>query len=149
MLFSSTNSLFDWYYPVKENKTVSSYFGYRDLLGKTNFHNGIDFPLKEGTSVFASNSGVVVYGGFNTSYGNCIIILHNNGYKSLYGHLSENFVVKNGDYIYAKQLIGFVGPKMLSNNILNGVTTGPHLHFSIFNNLGKHIDPFEVNLKNI
>lgn len=132
-------------YPTNTTN-ISSYFGYRELFGKQNFHNGIDFPVAKGNPVFATLSGTVIFSNFNSGYGNSIIILHDNNFKSLYSHLEENYIVKNGQYINAGQLIGYVGPKYLSNGNLNGWTTGPHLHFSIFNDKGIAIDPLTLNL---
>lgn len=136
------------YYPINSYNNISSYYGHRKFLGKDNFHNGVDFPAIEGKEVYAANYGTVIFAGFNNfGYGNHIIILHNNGLKSLYGHLDENFIVKLGQRIKAHQLIGYVGPKILSNGISNGNTTGCHLHFSIFDVNGKTIDPLTLNLK--
>lgn len=130
------------YYPVKNFTQISSTYGYRELYGRAQFHNGIDIPVPENTKVYSTLSGVVIFVGFdNSGYGNCVIILHNNGFKSLYGHLSENFILNLGDTVLTNQLIAFVGPKILSNGKFNGNTTGVHLHFSIFNSDGKSVDP--------
>lgn len=134
--------------PIKSN-LISSYFGYRDLYGKTNFHDGIDFPAPPNTNVYATQSGVVINSSFINGYGNTVTILHQNGTKSLYGHLSETFFVYNGQTVSQGQLIGKVGPKYLSDGRLNGFTTGPHLHFTVFNQDGKQIDPLSLNLQEI
>lgn len=141
-------SLKDEYYikPI-ESDYISSYFGYRDLNGKTNFHDGIDFPAIQNANVYATMSGIVKNASFLNGYGNTVIILHNNGTKALYGHLAENFMVYNGQTISQGDVIGMVGPKYLSNGRLNGYTTGPHLHFSIFNLEGKQINPLELDLR--
>lgn len=136
------------YYPTKNFTNISSYYGYRMLWDKQNFHNGIDFPMPEGSNVYSTLEGTVIYAGFNNvGYGNCIIILHNSGIKSLYGHMSETFIVKVGQVVNSHQLIGFVGPKILSSGKTNGNTTGCHLHFSIFDKGGKTVDPLKFNLK--
>ena len=114
-----------YYYPT-EYREVSSPYGYRILYGTNNFHDGIDFLAPQGSEV--------------KSY--TIIINHENGLKSLYGHLSEQFIVHNGQYVNANQIIGYVGPKILSNGISNGNTTGPHLHFTIFEN-DQTINPYK------
>lgn len=121
-------------YPTKYTD-ISSFYGYRILYGSQNFHNGIDFLAPEGSEIYASESGYIEYASFlESGYGNTIIICHDSNLKSLYCHVSEKFIVKVGDYVDKGDVIGYVGPKYLSNGMLNGNTTGPHLHFSIFEN---------------
>lgn len=128
-------------------KSISSYFGNRVLYGLSNFHNGVDFLAPENSPIYAVASGNVVFASFmQDGFGNTIIIDHNNGYKSMYCHTSENFIVKVGDYVSSNNLIGYVGPKYLSNGIQNGNTTGPHLHFSILYN-NTYIDPLTILLE--
>ena len=123
---------------------ISSYYGNRILYGNYNFHNGIDFLAPEGSEILATNSGYIEYASFlENGYGNTIIISHNSNLKSLYCHTSENYIVKVGDFVNKGDIIGFVGPKYLSNGNLNGNTTGPHLHFSIFKD-NTTIDPFSI-----
>lgn len=140
---SSYNS--NYYYPTDYYKYISSYFGYREIFGTSNFHTGVDFLAPEASPVRACRSGVVKYRGFLNGYGNCIIILHDNGYKSLYAHLSENFIINIGDYVNSNQIISNVGPYILSSGIKNGNTTGPHLHFELYNEKGDLIDPLSIN----
>lgn len=151
VLFSSNNtnkksysSTSDLFFPIFSHN-FSSYYGYRDLMGQRNFHDGLDIPAPSGTPIYATDDGVIINSSFIRGYGNCIIILHNDGKKSLYGHLSENFIVGNGTYVKKGQNIGYVGPKYLSNGLLNGYTTGTHLHFSIFLNTGKTTNPLDFN----
>lgn len=146
--FQNTSNSNTMYYPVKNYQNISSPFGYRELFGKQNFHNGIDFPVSQNTEVYSTLAGTIIYASFNNvGYGNCIIILHNNGLKSLYGHLSEKYIVKIGQEVFTHQLIGYVGPKILSNGKSNGNTTGCHLHFSLFNSDGKAVNPLDFKLK--
>lgn len=149
ILFSQPNINSATYtYPIKNNPIISSYYGNRELFGMNNFHNGIDIPASYGTPVYSINTGIVKYIGFDAKgYGNYIIILHENAFKSIYGHLTENIIVSLGDYVYSGQLISYVGPKILSSGKSNGNTTGPHLHFSVFNNYGKSIDPMTLKYK--
>lgn len=135
------------YFPIN-SRFFSSYYGYRELFGKRNFHDGVDIPATPGTNIYACNTGLIITACFLKGYGNSIIILHDNGNKSLYGHLSENYIVKNGDYVKKGKHIGYVGPKVLSNGVLNGYTTGPHLHFTIFLSNGKTIDPLTFEYEN-
>jgi murein DD-endopeptidase MepM/ murein hydrolase activator NlpD len=95
--------------------------------GKKHSFNGTDIAAPCGSEVYASQSGVVVESsdGWNGGYGNYIIIRHENGSYSLYGHLSLR-VVEIGDEVEKGELIGYVGN--------TGYTLGPtgcHLHFEI------------------
>ena len=77
----------------------------------------------EGSAVIASDTGTVVYSGWNDSgYGNLVAIDHNNGYKTIYAHLSQLFVTC-GQYVNSGTMIA------LSGN--TGKSTGGHLHFEI------------------
>lgn len=139
--FLKTNN--DFIYPTLYID-ISSNYGNRILYGNYNFHNGIDFLAPEGSEILATNSGYVEYGSFlENGYGNTIIISHTSNIKSLYCHTSENYIVNVGDFVSQGEVIGYVGPKYLSNGNLNGNTTGPHLHFSIFKN-NSTIDPLTI-----
>lgn len=131
--------------PIKTNYTLTSKYGYR-TLGSYHFHGGIDLAAKIGTPVYAISSGTVIYAGFYSSFGNCIIISYYNGYKSLYGHLSSDFNVRVGESVNSSTIVGSIGPKYLKNGRLNGMTTGPHLHYSLYKN-GKVIDPSIIKYK--
>lgn len=138
----------EYIYPIKHNNNISSYFGTRILYNKPNFHNGIDIPAVPGTGIYSLQSGIISYIGFDKNgYGNYIIIIHDNSYRSLYGHLSENMIVSIGDRIEAEHLIAYVGPKILSNGLSNGNTTGPHLHFTVYNSNNKTINPLDLEYK--
>lgn len=144
LFFSSSIVNNNLYFPIKNNKYyISSYFEYR-TLGTYHFHNGIDIPLVEGTPLYALSDGVVSAAQFISGYGHSIIVTYNNGYKSLYGHCSPNYIVSVGQTIKAKQKVAYVGPKYLSNGNLNGFTTGQHLHFTLYYN-NKVINPLSVD----
>lgn len=143
-IFSYDNN--SYYFP-SDYLTITSNYGYRQLWKNLNFHNGTDFGAPQNTNVYSISSGVVSYVGFYNGYGNTIIITHQNGMKSLYGHLGEKFLVSLGDKVTQHQLIGTVGPTILSNGIRNGNTTGPHLHLTIFNSSNSTIDPLTLNMK--
>ncbi|MDN4618474.1 M23 family metallopeptidase [Paenibacillus sp. PsM32] len=96
--------------------SVTSPFGQR--WGKT--HKGID--LVGSSSVMAADDGVVSYAGTMTGYGNVIIINHNNGYETLYGHLSQ-IDTSTGAIVEQGQHIGVMGN--------TGHSTGTHLHFEV------------------
>ena len=131
------------YFPIKKkNYYISSYFEYR-TLGNYHFHNGIDIPLIEGTPLYALSDGVVSNIVFISGYCHSVIIKYNNGYKSLYGHCSPNYIVSIGQTVKAKQKVAYVGPKYLSNGKLNGFTTGQHLHFTLYYK-NKLINPLSI-----
>jgi murein DD-endopeptidase MepM/ murein hydrolase activator NlpD len=89
-------------------------------------HRAIDIGAPIGSPVVASDSGYVMYAGWDTSgYGNLIIIDHRNGYRTLYAHLSA-FSVKTGDSVGRGARVGSVGS--------TGNSTGAHLHFEIRRN---------------
>lgn len=140
----NSNSNYDstFTYPT-DYISISSEYGYRKLYGVDNFHNGIDFLAPEESVIYASRCGIVEYASFlSGGYGNTIIISHSDSIKSLYCHVSENFIVSVGTYVNSGDIIGYVGPKYLSNGLLNGNTTGPHLHFSIFKD-NSTVNPLE------
>jgi len=148
LAFLSFNSNFSnsnlFYYPTNY-LTITSHYGNREIYGVKNFHNGTDFGAPKNSKVYSISSGVVTFVGFLNGYGNSVIIKHNNGITSLYGHLGEEFLVSTGDTVSSHEQIGYVGPKYLSNGILNGFTTGPHLHLTIFNSNNSTINPLSLN----
>jgi len=135
-----------YYFPT-DYLVITSEYGYRELWGNLNFHNGTDFGAPEGSNVYSISSGFVSYVGFYNGYGNTVIITHSKGIKSLYGHLDESFLVSVGDKISSHDLIGKVGPKILSSGIPNGNTTGPHLHLTIFNSSNSTINPIDLDMQ--
>ncbi|VFN00868.1 MAG: Peptidase family M23 [Candidatus Kentron sp. G] len=112
---------------------ISSPYGLRrdPLTGKKAFHDGIDFAGKVGTEIVAVASGIVVWSGERTGYGQMVEINHGKGYSTRYGHNSSNFV-KVGDTVRKGEPIATVGS--------TGRSTGPHVHFEVLRN-GKPINP--------
>jgi murein DD-endopeptidase MepM/ murein hydrolase activator NlpD len=99
-------------------------------------HFGVDFAGAEGTGVFATDAGTVVYSGWNDwGYGWLIIIDHGNGWQSLYAHLSQ-INVGCGVKVGQGDLIGLVG-------MTGGTSTGPHLHFELMNTTLGYVNPFD------
>ena len=147
IFFSSTTIDNKLYFPIhKKHYYITSYYGYR-TLGYYHFHNGIDVGEPNGTPLYALSDGVVSFTGYYGGYGNTVIIKYNNGYKSLYGHVASNYIVKVGQTVKAKELVAHVGPKYLKNGKLNGFTTGQHLHFTLYYQ-NKVINPLSVNYAN-
>lgn len=109
--------------PIKKYR-VTSKFGYRinPVTNIYGFHSGLDLAANEGTDIFAAYSGIVETAGSSDARGNYIILNHQNGVKTLYGHCSKLYV-KNGDTVKAGDKIAAVGS--------TGQATGPHLHFEI------------------
>jgi len=112
---------------------ISSPFGYRSnpFTGLRTYHSAMDIAIPLGTKVKATRAGTVADTGYNSVFGNYIILKHSNGYQSLYGHLST-IGVREGQSVDQGAVIG--------NSGNTGESTGPHLHFSIFQN-GKALDP--------
>ena len=121
-------------YPIQGRLT--SPFGYRSdpFTGAKSYHTGVDLAAPTGTPVKATLDGKVAETGYNRIFGNYVIITHDRGYQSLYGHLSAIYA-KRGQYITQGSSIGAVGN--------TGYSTGPHLHLSIYKN-GSLIDPLSV-----
>lgn len=112
-----------WYRPINDY-WVSDEFGYRvhPITGEWKLHSGIDLAAPIGIPIYATRSGVVTIATYHYTAGNYVKINHNDGYASVYMHMNY-FVVEEGDFVTAGQLIGYVGA--------TGGVTGPHLHFSI------------------
>ena len=109
-----------------EYKGITSKFGYRKhpTLGKREFHRGSDLRAKMRTPVHATADAIVEYGAFHkgSGYGRLIILDHNYGFKTYYGHLKK-ITVKPGDFVRKGDLIGYSGSSGMSN--------GPHLHYEV------------------
>lgn len=97
---------------------LSSYYGYR--WGR--LHSGIDLACHTGTPIYASDGGTVVTAGYYYGYGLTVIIDHQNGYRTLYGHCSALYV-HVGSKVYKGQHIAAVGN--------TGNSYGSHCHFEI------------------
>lgn len=98
-------------------------------------HLAIDIAAAGGAPVYAADSGVVVFAGWNSSgYGNVIMIDHLNGYHTLYAHLSS-INVSCGSNVIQGNIIGRAGS--------TGNSTGPHLHFEV-RYFGGFINPWTV-----
>jgi murein DD-endopeptidase MepM/ murein hydrolase activator NlpD len=111
--------------------TVKTLSGY-DYTPDTN-HWGIDIGGSLGNNVVASDSGVVVYSGWNDwGYGYVVVIDHGNGWQTLYAHL-DSIYAGCGVSVSQGVAIGALGT--------TGRSTGPHLHFEIMNASGVRVNP--------
>lgn len=108
----------------------SSPYGYR--WGR--LHAGIDLANDTGTVIRAARSGRVSYVGWYSGYGYTVMIEHDQGYVTLYGHLSD-YAVQKDQYVKGGQTIAYMGN--------TGNSTGPHLHFEVHQN-GVTINPYTV-----
>lgn len=124
---------FTW--PLGSN-LVTSEFGNRNAptAGATSNHQGLDINAHEGDPIWAADGGTVAAAGYNSGYGNYVLIDHGNGYSTLYAHLSTTNVTK-GQTVTQGETIGGAGH--------SGVATGDHLHLEIRQN-GQQIDPTSV-----
>lgn len=136
----NVGSTSSWGWPTNSGYTISSYFGYRlAVFGEGNFHSGLDIAgTGYGSPVYAVNNGNIVEKGYAYDMGNYIIVNHNNGYYSVYAHMS-GFAsgLKVGSVVSRGQTIGYVGS--------SGWATGPHLHLEIrtCQKWGCHINPLQ------
>jgi murein DD-endopeptidase MepM/ murein hydrolase activator NlpD len=97
------------------------------------FHPGIDIAAAEGSPVLATASGKVTFADYDSTYGLTVILEHENGVSTVYGHNSE-LLIEVGNEV----LVG--GRIALSGN--TGVSTAPHLHYEIREN-GKPVNPLK------
>jgi murein DD-endopeptidase MepM/ murein hydrolase activator NlpD len=86
------------------------------------FHTGLDIAASCGNPITAADSGIAhtYFSGYG--FGDHIIIVHGNGWDSVYGHMAA-FVVRDGQTVHRGQLIGYEGS--------TGNSTGCHLHFEV------------------
>lgn len=103
--------------------TLSSAFGWREhpVEGGSKFHYGVDLAAAEGTAITAFADGTVYATGESSTLGNYIMLRHEGGYVTLYGHCSR--VTATGGSVSMGDKIAEVGS--------TGLTTGPHLHFEL------------------
>lgn len=114
--------------------SVTSSFGHRENpFGGVDveIHRGMDISGPMGAPVKAVAKGKVTFAGVKGGFGNCIILNHQNGFETLYGHLSK-ILVRQGEQINIGQQIGNIGS--------TGRSTGPHLHYEVHRN-GEKMNP--------
>jgi murein DD-endopeptidase MepM/ murein hydrolase activator NlpD len=123
-----------------DSYVISSPFGWRihPITGVRTYHNGVDFAAPRNTPIYAADDGVVLFSGPASGFGNWIVIDHQNGYFTIYGHMyDDGLYVKEGDSVRKGEKIGGVGS--------NGGSTGNHLHFALADNFDgsnfNYVDP--------
>ncbi|MDQ5958038.1 MAG: hypothetical protein QG665_384, partial [Patescibacteria group bacterium] len=117
---------------VKKYASLPAYSGYyiRPMAGGTKTqgihgNNGVDLANKTGAELSAAAAGTVIVartGGWNGGYGNYVVISHDNGTQTLYGHMLD-VTVSAGQTVAQGQVVGHLGS--------SGNSTGPHIHFEI------------------
>ena len=112
--------------------SITSPFGNRvsPTTGASTYHQGVDLDTGTGWPVVAARAGIA-YTAYGSAAGNYVTIDHQDGFRSIYMHLS-GFSVSNGTIVSAGQQIGLTGS--------TGVSTGDHLHFGISLN-GVYVNP--------
>ncbi len=102
--------------------TITARFGSGGSRWSSGRHTGLDIASATGNPIYASDAGRVTFAGWKGSYGYLVIINHNNGYETYYGHCSR-LLVKAGDIVSRGDLIAKVGS--------TGNSSGPHCHFEV------------------
>ena len=121
-------------YPVRGRLTSRMGFRIDPFTKRRAYHAGIDIANRIGTPVHASQSGKVTFSGYKGHYGKTVILSHQQGYSTVYGHL-DKMLVKKGQVVRQGDKIGTVGN--------TGRSTGPHLHFEI-HRYRRIIDPLKL-----
>lgn len=142
-ILPNVGTLTNWAWPTASGYTITSNYAYRyhPITGRRQLHPALDIAgTGMGSPIYAANNGVVTMSRYYSTYGNCIIINHNNGYHTLYGHMTR-LVAKVGQVVAKGQVIGYMG--------MTGSATGPHLHYELWVggapwNGGTNINPWTV-----
>jgi murein DD-endopeptidase MepM/ murein hydrolase activator NlpD len=118
------------------NAQISSAFGMRSdpFTGKPKLHKGVDLAAPAGTPVVAALPGRVISAGYESGYGNTVLVEHDGGLRTRYGHLAS-INVKVGDMVTSEDTLGKVGS--------TGRSTGAHLHFEVIRD-GKQVNPAKI-----
>lgn len=122
-------------WPLDSCYTITSFFGPRKhpITHVAGNHGGTDIRAAYGTKIKAARGGTVMTSAYNNSYGNYVVVLHDNGESTLYAHMSKR-AVSEGDTVTQGQTLGYVGS--------TGSSTGNHLHYEIRVN-GTRVDALD------
>ena len=106
---------------------ISSVFGYRvhPITGVRRKHLGVDIPGGLNTPIYAARKGKVIFAGYSGGFGNLVIVRHDKGYTTYYGHLNK-ITTTVGANVGVGVMIGRMGS--------TGNSTGSHLHFEVRRN---------------
>ena len=126
----NVGDLNNWAWPSESGWTITDNYAWRihPITGQRSFHSAIDIAgTGYNSPVYAANNGTIIVKESHYSYGNYIVIDHNNGYYTLYAHMNKFMDSVNvGDTVARGQQIGYVGS--------TGYSTGPHIHFELWKN---------------
>ena len=117
--------------------TVSSGFDYKSSIYVGGQHAAIDIPASQGTAIRAVAAGTVVGDAWDQYSGYFIALSHAGGWRSTYRHLMSDAPPAAGQVIAQGQVIGYVGS--------TGLSTGPHLHFDLWNTAKQDTTAFYKN----
>ncbi len=120
-------------WPCPSSSTITSGYGARSAPtdGASTNHRGIDISASSGSGIVAADGGTVAIAGYSSTAGNYVMITHGNGLSTVYMHCSK-LLVSAGETVAKGETIAKVGS--------TGVSTGPHLHFSVRKN-GNYVNP--------
>lgn len=125
-------SALDWSLPA--GLPIQGYVTQQFEIGKPDdYHPGVDIACAVGTPVLATGSGVVEYVAFDSTYGNMVVLRHNDSVTTVYGH-NETLLVEMGERVR-------VGGRLAESGN-SGKSTAPHLHYEVRIN-GEPIDPLD------
>ena len=125
--------------PVQDGEVwMTSGFGWRKgpFTGVNELHSGVDLSGKKGMPIIATADGVVKNAGFDSLFGNKVIISHDVRFETTYGHMLK-IKVKEGERVKRGQVIGLMGS--------TGLSTGNHVHYEIVDK-GKKANPYNFIL---
>jgi murein DD-endopeptidase MepM/ murein hydrolase activator NlpD len=124
---------------VRRFDHVSSKFGLRKMEGHRKLHRGVDLVAPPGSWVVAAREGRVSDVGRSKACGWYVTVEHDNSWRTVYCHLlfdPRRLGIIEGMAVPAMGVVGEVGS--------TGHSTGPHLHFSLLDNLGQSHDPLQA-----
>lgn len=141
---SVSNSSFNPVWPCKKSNYISTMYRYYNRGNpynhgvRSNIYNAFDVSGGgSGDAIYAIEKGTVVEKGYQSGgFGHYVVIKHENGLYSLYGHMKSAAIVNKGNTVSRKQTIGYMGS--------TGNSSGPHLHLEVYdpNNKSKVINPW-------
>lgn len=115
-----------WSWPTQNGWIITSNYAWRysPFSGTREHHKALDISGPGyGSQIYAANNGTVITAGWHYSYGNHVVINHNNGYYTLYAHMAW-LNTKVGATVGRGQVIGYMGS--------TGDSTGVHLHLEVW-----------------
>ena len=118
----------NWAWPSVSGWVITTDYAWRihPITGERDFHAALDIAgMGYNSPVYSANNGTIIVKEYHYSYGNYIVVDHNNGYYTLYAHMNrfmDNIDI--GSTVARGQQIGYVGS--------TGYSTGPHIHFEVW-----------------